>query len=180
MTKQTTPTETVGNNPQREHRMSEQTAEAAATESEATTEQETEKQKPTETVEFWKTKAREQEKRAKDNADAAKRLAEIEESQKSEADKTADRIKQLETEAGDARRDALRFKVASEYGIASERAALLLTGSDEETMRRQAEALKGETDDRKKQGNRVPTEGRHQTSTSDPKRDFLRGLTGSD
>lgn len=159
--------------------MSEQTAEATATESEATTEQETE-QKPTETVEFWKQKAREQEKRAKDNAGAAKRLAEIEESQKSEADKTADRIKRLEAEAENARRDALRFKVASEFGIASERAELLLTGSDEETMRRQAEALKGESDERKKQGNRVPREGQTSSSKSDPKRDFLRGLTGTD
>jgi hypothetical protein len=70
--------------------------------------------------------------------------------------------------------------VASEFGIASERAELLLTGSDEETMRRQAEALKGESDERKKQGNRVPREGQTSSSTSDPKRDFLRGLTGSD
>lgn len=159
--------------------MSETTAEATATETEATTEQETE-QKPTETVDFWKQKAREQEKRAKENANAAKRLAEIEESQKSEADKTADRIKQLETEAENARRDALRFKVASEFGIASERAELLLTGSDEETMRRQAEALKGESDERKKQGNRVPREGQTSSSKPDPKRDFLRGLTGAD
>lgn len=159
--------------------MSEQTAEATATETEASTEQETET-KPAETVDFWKQKAREQEKRAKENAAAAKRLAELEESQKSEADKQTDRIKQLETEAESARRDALRFKVASEFGIASERAELLLTGSDEETMRRQAEALKGESDERKKQGNRAPSEGRTQSSTSDPKRDFLRGLTGSD
>lgn len=161
--------------------MSEQTAEATATETEASTEQhETETQKPTETVEFWKQKAREQEKRAKDNADAAKRLAEIEQSQKSEAEKTADRIKQLETEAGEARREALRFKVASEFGIASERAELLLTGSDEETMRRQAAALKGETDERKKQGNRVPREGQTpipKTGDED-RRAFVRQLTG--
>jgi hypothetical protein len=159
--------------------MSEQTAEAAATETEASTEQqETEKQKPTETVDFWKAKAREQEKRAKENADAAKRLAEIEESQKSEAEKTADRIKQLETEAENARRDALRFKVASEFGIASERAELLLTGSDEETMRRQAEALKGESDQRKKQGNRVPNEGTTSTATGNADAQFASNLLG--
>lgn len=158
--------------------MSEQTAEAAATETEATTtEQQAEQAKPTETVEFWREQAKKQEKRAKDNADAAKRLAEIEESQKSEADKTADRIKQLETEAESARRDALRFKVASEFGIASERAELLLTGSDEETMRRQAEALKGESDERKKTGNRVPREGQtSSTSSDDDMREFARGL----
>lgn len=158
--------------------MSEQTAEAAATETEATTtEQQAEQAKPTETVEFWREQAKKQEKRAKDNADAAKRLAEIEESQKSEADKTADRIKQLETEAESARRDALRFKVASEFGIASERAELLLTGSDEETMRRQAEALKGESDEQKKTGNRVPREGQtSSTSSDDDMREFARGL----
>lgn len=161
--------------------MSEQTAEAAATETEASTEQqETEKQKPTETVDFWKAKAREQEKRAKENADAAKRLAEIEESQKSEAEKTADRIKQLEVEAETARRDALRFKVASEFGIATERAELLLTGSDEETMRRQAEALKGESDERKKQGNRVPREGASPAANESNDAVFARGLLSGD
>ena len=121
-----------------------QTAEATETEAPATEQQPEAEQKPSETVDFWKQKAREQEKRAKENAEAAKRLAEIEESQKSESQKAADRIKHLEGEAEAARRDALRFKVASEFGIASERAELLLTGSDEETMRRQAEALKGE------------------------------------
>ena len=142
--------------------MSEQTAEAAATESEASTteQQETEKPKPTETVDFWKQKAREQEKRAKENAAAAKRLAELEESQKSEAEKMADRIKQLESEAEVSRRDALRFKVASKYGIGDEDADLFLTGSDEESLTRQAERLAAREDERKKQGNRVANEGR--------------------
>lgn len=155
------------------------TAEAAATETEAT-EQQADEQKPTETVEFWKAKAREQEKRAKENAEAAKRLAQIEESQKSEAEKTADRIKQLESDAEAARREALRFKVASEFGIAAERAELLLTGSDEETMRRQAEALKGESDERKKQGNQVPKEGaKSKSSSSNDEREFVRNLFGA-
>ena len=52
-----------------------QTAEATATESEATTKTEAET-KPTETVEFWKAKAREQEKRAKDEGYKA-RLARL-------------------------------------------------------------------------------------------------------
>lgn len=158
--------------------MSEQTAETPATGTEATTEQ-TDQPKPSETVDFWKQKAREQEKRAKENADAAKRLAEIEQSQKSEAEKTADRIKQLESEAESARREALRFKVASEFGIASERAELLLTGSDEETMRRQAEALKGEADERKKTGNFVPREGNNPKSDRNDDASFARQLLGS-
>ena len=43
--------------------------------------------KPTETVDFWKAKAREQEKRAKANADAATKLKEIEDRDLSELEK---------------------------------------------------------------------------------------------
>lgn len=138
-----------------------QTAEATETETEAT-EQQAEEQapKPTETVDFWKQKAREQEKRAKENAAAAQRLAEIEQAQMSEAEKAAARLAELESERDNARRDALRFKVASKYGIGDEDADLFLTGSDEETLTKQAERLAARTDERKKQGNRVPEEGR--------------------
>lgn len=97
--------------------------------------------KPSDTVDFWKQKAREQEKRAKANADAATRLAEIEEAQKSEAQKAADRVAQLEKEASSARAEALRFKVATKHGISDEDAELFLTATDEETLTRQAERL---------------------------------------
>jgi hypothetical protein len=159
--------------------MSEQTAEATATGTAATTEPT--EPKPTETVDFWKQKAREQEKRAKENAAAATRLAEIEESQKSEAQKASDRIKQLETDAADARREALRFKVASKHGIDSEMADLLLTGADEAAMTKQAEAIKQQSDMRKKSGNRVPAEGKTTPqSGDDPMREFARGLFSKD
>ena len=46
--------------------------------------------KPTETVDFWKQKAREQETRAKANAKAAERLAEIEEQNKTELQKAVE------------------------------------------------------------------------------------------
>jgi len=157
--------------------MSEQTAEATATETEAATEQT--ETKPTETVDFWKQKAREQEKRAKENASAATRLAEIEESQKSEAQKSADRIKQLETDAADARREALRFKVASKHGIDSEMADLLLTGADEATMTKQAEAIKQQSDTRKKQGNFVAREGTNPHSADGDELETTRALFGS-
>jgi hypothetical protein len=154
-----------------------QNAEATETETEATEQQETSEQKPTETVEFWKEKAREQEKRAKKNATAAKRLAEIEESQKSEAEKAADRIRELEEQLAGANRSALRFKVASKYGIGDEDADLFLTGSDEETLTRQAERLSSRSDERKKQGNRVPGEGTNPAAKDDPTREFLRRAT---
>lgn len=161
--------------------MSEQATEATETATEANTEQQaTEQPKPSETVDFWKQKAREQEKRAKENAEAAKRLAEIEESQKSDAEKSAERIKQLETEASAARSDALRFKVASKFGIGDEDADLFLTGSDEETLTKQAERLAGRSDERKKKGNYVPREGQTSSNKSDPKREFLREISGAD
>ena len=134
--------------------------------------------KPTETVEFWKQKAREQEKRAKENATAAQRLADIEDAQKSEAQKAADRIKELEAAASAAQRDALRFKVASKYGIGDEDADLFLTGSDEETLTRQATRLAGRADESKKQGNRVPREGTSSPSTSSDAAGLARDLFG--
>jgi uncharacterized membrane protein YqiK len=111
---------------------------------------------------------------AKANADAAKRLAEIEESQKSEAEKAADRIRQLEEQAEAARRDALRFKVASKFGIGDEDVDLFLTASDEETLTKQAERLAARVDERKKQGNHVPREG---TTPREPHEDELRAFT---
>ncbi len=54
---------------------------------------------PTEKVEFWRSKAREQEKRAKENADAAKRLAEIEAVQKTEEQRAAERVAAAEQRA---------------------------------------------------------------------------------
>ena len=104
---------------------------------------------------------------AKANADAAKRLAEIEDANKSEAEKAAERIRQLEQDAATARREALRFKVASKYGVSDEDADLFLTGSDEETLTKQAERLAPREAERKKQGNTVPREGNNPTSTGD-------------
>ena len=111
---------------------------------------------------------------AKANAEAAERLAAIEESQKTEAEKTADRIRQLEVEAQTAQREALRFKVAAKFGIGDEDADLFLTGSDEETLTKQAERLAARVDDRKKTGNHAPREG---TTPADPPQDDLREFT---
>jgi hypothetical protein len=45
-------------------------------------------------------------------------------------------------------------------------------------MRRQAEALKGESDGRKKHGNRVSKEGTNQTAGNDEEREFLDNVFG--
>ena len=111
---------------------------------------------------------------AKANADAAKRLAEIEEAQKTETEKQADKIRKLEETAAAAQRDALRFKVASKFGIGDEDADLFLTGSDEDTLTKQAERLVGRVEERKKRSNVVPREG---TTPSDPPDDEMRAFT---
>lgn len=154
--------------------MSETTAETPATDAPA--DKEPTEQKPTETVEFWKQKAREQEKRAKENSKAADRLAEIENANKTEAEKAAAKIAELEADAASARVEALRFRVASEYGIDGKRAELLLTASTEEAMKEQAEALRQESDTRKKHGNQVPREGTNPQPSGDEMREFTTRL----
>lgn len=97
---------------------------------------------PTETVEFWKSKAREQEKRAKENATAAARLAEIEDAQKSETQRLSEAAEAARRDADEARAEAMRLRVASSHGITdAEAVALFLTGTDEETLTRQAQRL---------------------------------------
>lgn len=155
-----------------------QTAEAAATESEASTEQ-AEQPKPTETVDFWKQKAREQEKRAKENADAAKRLAEIEESQKSEADKAAERMAQAERRATEAEAKALRREVALEHKLSKDDADLLDALTDEDAMRRFAERLATASEDQRKRNNTSPREGTTPKAGDDSMREFTRNLFAS-
>lgn len=96
----------------------------------------------TDTVEHWKAMAREQEKRAKSNADAAKRLAEMEDAQKSEAQRLADRQSAVERERDEARAEGLRYKAAATHQIGSDYFDLLGTGSEDEITTR-AERLGG-------------------------------------
>jgi hypothetical protein len=87
------------------------------------------------------------------------RLKEFEDRDKSEAEKQAERLKALEAEATSARAEALRLRVAAKFGIGDEDADLFLTGSDEETLTKQAERLSARETERKKSGNHVPREG---------------------
>jgi hypothetical protein len=84
---------------------------------------------------------------AKANAEAAKKLAEIEEANKSEQQKLTDRLASLEQEATQAKAEALRFKIASKFGVTEEDTELFLTGTDEETLTKQAERLAARNED---------------------------------
>lgn len=90
----------------------------------------------------WKAEARKWESRAKENAEARKELDSIRDAQKSEAEKAADRVAAAEKSAADALAELLRFKVAGKHGITDpDDIELFLTGSDEETLTRQAQRL---------------------------------------
>lgn len=169
--------------------MSEQPTTAEATATDAPAEPITEQTAPTETVDFWKQKAREQEKRAKENATAAKRLTEIEDSQKTEAEKTADRLSKADAEVASVPSkvaDALREHLVALHEIDTDDADLFLTGSDPELLLKQVTRLLARADEqsdkRKKQGNRAPREGLTPTVNSgdEDRRTFVRSLTGRD
>lgn len=63
-------------------------------------------------AEKWKALARQHESRAKANADAAKRLGEIEDSAKSDLERERDKAADAERRAGDAERRAVQLEVA--------------------------------------------------------------------
>lgn len=143
----------------------------------------------TETVESLQAKlakiqehSRTWEKRAKENSAAAKRLAEIEESQKSEAEKAADRIAKAEAEAASVPvkvAEALKAHLVPLHGIDAERAELFLTATEPELLLKQVAALVGESDKRQKR-NHVPLEGNNSTASTggDDMREFTRQLFG--
>lgn len=88
----------------------------------------------------WKDLARQNEARAKSNADAAQRLAEIEESQKTEQQKLADRLAQAERERDAARLENLRTRIAAEKGLPPELADLL-RGTTRDDLEKVADTL---------------------------------------
>lgn len=154
--------------------------EGTETESEDTTEQQP---KPTETVEFWKTKAREQEARAKSNAAAAKRLTELEDAQKTEAEKATDRIAKAEAEAASVPAkvaEALKGHLVELHGIDSEDAELFLTAGDPELLIKQVTRLLFQSDTKRRStSNHVPREGASPKPGQSEDAAFARDLFGA-
>jgi predicted RNA-binding Zn ribbon-like protein len=77
------------------------------------------------------------------------------------------RIADMEAESAKAKAEALRARVAADFGISTKKgpkgepsdADLFLTGADESTLTVQAQRLAAREEDRKKQGNFAPKEG---------------------
>lgn len=71
----------------------------------------------------------------------AAKLKELEDRDKTEAERLTEAKLAAEKAAADALAEALRYKVATRFGINDEDAGLYLTGTDEDTLVRQAERL---------------------------------------
>lgn len=75
----------------------------------------------------WKAEARKWEQRAKENTEAAKKLADIEEANKTEIQKAQERAAAAEQRATQAELTALKVRIAAEKGVPVE----VLHGNDE-------------------------------------------------
>lgn len=120
----------------------------------------------------------EQKKAIKELREKAGRLDQIEEAQKSEADKATERLTKAEQRAVEAEAKVLRREVALEHRLSKEDADLLDALTDEDAMKRFAERLANASEDKRKKTHVVPGEGKTSSVKADPKREFLRGLTG--
>ncbi len=114
----------------------------------------------------------------KDLKAKATKLDEIEQANQTEAEKAAKRIAELEADLSSTRHSSTRLKIAAEHGITdADDIDLFLTGTDEETLTKQAKRLADREADRKKNGNHVPREGASTNSSGNgDDRDFVRGL----
>lgn len=111
----------------------------------------------------------------------AAKLDEIETANQAEAEKAAARVAELEAELNNTRRDSMRLKIASEHGINdADDIALFLTGTDEETLTKQAKRLAERIADRKK-SHVVPGEGKMTPASAgnSDEREFVRNLFDS-
>jgi len=123
-------------------------------------------------VEKWKQLSRKNEERAKANAEAAKRLPDVE----AELAAAKGRVSELEETLESERRSALRARIQASHGISDEDAELFLTSNDEETLRKQAERFMQRV---QTAGNHVPGEGRIPANDGDAEmRQFAEFLSG--
>ncbi|MFF1531518.1 hypothetical protein [Cellulomonas sp. NPDC058312] len=106
----------------------------------------------------------------------AARADELEDAQKTESEKTADRIAKAESEAASVPSkvaDALRTHLVALHGIEAEDAELFLTANDPELLQKQVDRLVGQSGKRKK-SNFVPREGNTSTAGASDERSFVR------
>jgi len=106
----------------------------------------------------WKALARKHEQQAKANADAAKKLAQIEDANKSEAERAAQRLAEAEQRAKAAELKALRLQVAAEKGLTPRQAGRLSGDTLEELQADADEFLADLPNLKPTPGDKRPTE----------------------
>lgn len=127
----------------------------------------------------WKAKAREWERRAKENKSAADELTALRDTQKTAEQKFEERLAEIEKRAVAAETNALRSNIAAKHGISAEDRDLFLSATDEATLTAQAERLAAREADRKKNGNIAPKEGAPKNTGTDGEiREFASNLFG--
>lgn len=104
----------------------------------------------------WESRAKENLRNARANEGAAQRLAELEESQKTEAQKTADRLAAAEKRAAELESKAVRAEVAADKGVP----VALLSGSTREELEASADALIAFKGEQQKNDFVLPDQGR--------------------
>ena len=88
--------------------------------------------KPTETVDYWKARSRENEARAKENAAKARDYDAYVESQKTEQQRAADALASAQRDLESARSEALRFRIAAKHKLSEDDLDLLGSGTEEQ------------------------------------------------
>ncbi len=118
-------------------------------------------------------------KEAKANAEAKAKLDELEQANQTELEKAQKRISEAESERDQAKASELRYRIATAHGVSDADTELFLTGTDEETLTRQAKRLSDREAEKRTNGNHVPREG-HTPSPAgdDERRAFANFLAG--
>jgi len=116
--------------------MSENVTETTPTETEPNVDEQPAKEATTD----WKAEARKWEQRAKENTAAAKRLQDLEDSQKTELEKAAARAEAAEAALAAKEAEATRLSIASKHGISGDYLDLLV-GVDETELEAKAQKI---------------------------------------
>jgi hypothetical protein len=96
-----------------------------------------------------------------------------------EAEKSTEQITTLQQQLEQMQLTTMRAKIQAKHGISDDDAELFLTGTDEDTLNRQATALAERTEQIRKKGPIVPSQKNHPTDASDdPAKQFTRDLFG--
>lgn len=90
-----------------------------------------------------------------------------------------ERIAAMEKSSQDAELKALRAEIAGEHGLSKEDRDLLLTGTDEDTIRQQAKRLSDNSATTRKRGPSAPKEGNTTKPSASEEREAARQLFGT-